>query len=139
MKLADFRRLCKFMQMTFSDSDNESLMALRQANTILKKENIDWDRVLNRVVTLDVEDAPPEPAPHHTRPTPRADDEAARINDAFASIEDNDPRAGFADFIASLKEQWDRKHHLTAAQKDALFRAADNAGSHREPRFNKRR
>jgi hypothetical protein len=131
MKLHDFNRLKKFMQMTFSDSDNEALTAMRQANAVLKREGLDWTRVLDRVVTLDVEDAdePSPPSRNATRAAqPHGIDEAKRINDAFDTIEDNDPRAGFADFIASLKAQWERRHHLTENQKAALFKAADNAG-----------
>ena len=114
MKLADFKRLKKFMMMTMSGADGEKLMAINRANALLVGEGVDWDRVLDRMVRLDLERAPPEP--------PKTDAEA--INAAFADIEASDPRGSFADFIASLRDQWERTGSLSEKQRASLFDAA---------------
>jgi len=117
MRLSDFKLLKKFMQMTMSGSDTEILFALRKANVLLVAEGVDWDRVLDRMVHLEVEAAPREPKPGRT--------EAQEIDEAFAEVEASDPRGSFADFIASLKEQWDDRRSLSDKQKAALFDAVE--------------
>lgn len=123
MKVVVFNRLKKFMMMTMSGADQEVLTAIRMANALLMTEGVDWDRVLNRMITLEIEEAPPE----HRRDRP----ETERIDEAFREIEASDPRGSFADFIASLKEQWDRRHSLSDKQKAALYDAASKTRSHR--------
>lgn len=117
MKLADFTKLKKLMQLTQSGNDNEALGALRKANEILTSYQLDWNRVFSRLVKVET---PVESAEDADKP------ERQRIEEAFAAVEDGDPRGSFADFIASLKEQWDQRGYLSEKQKDALFTAASN-------------
>lgn len=118
MKVADFHRLKKFMMMTMSGADQEILVAIKQANALLAREGVDWDRVLGRMVRLEVEDVS-----HLDEDTPLNE----RINEAFRVVMADDPRGGFATFVASLHDQWTRLHRLTQKQQDALFRAASEA------------
>ena len=118
MNLHDFSRLKKTMQQTFDDNDAIALMALRKANAVLRANNLTWEQVFQRLVKVEV---PFEPAPTEQS-------ESAIINAAFETIEASDPRGSFADFVASLKDQWDRKSYLSQKQKDALFDAAKKVG-----------
>lgn len=112
MKLSDFNKLKKFMQMTLSGSDAEKLMAMNKANELLRAENVDWDRVLNRMVHLEVELAPVD-----------ADDHA-KVEELLSAAEEADPRGSWADFVASLREQFDRSGRLTPKQVAALEKGA---------------
>lgn len=118
MKLADFNKLKKFMMMTMSGADAEKLMAVNKANALLVAEGVDWDRVLGRMVTLEVEDAS-----HMDEDKPLNE----RINEAFRAVMADDPRGNFATFVASLHDQWQRHHRLSEKQQAALFRAAGEA------------
>ncbi len=129
MKIDDFRKLKLFMNMTQSSADQEILTAVRKANEIVARSNTTWDRILDRVIKVEVEI---EPAAVSTgRPmdgasiAKRKAAHARRVEEAFETLEEGDPRGTFADFIASLKAQWDRTGRLTDAQYEALFRSAD--------------
>lgn len=127
MKLSDFALLKKLMNMTLSGADQERLTAIDKANEIIAKSNTTWDRVLDRVIKVEVEiesrDAPPDPS------TTFARREAFRkkIDEAFETIEASDPKADAADFIASLKSQWERNGSLSEAQRAALWKFEKNA------------
>ena len=117
MTLAEFNRLKHMMMLTTSANDHEALAALRKANEVLASFKYTWDEVFKRLVKVDsglpdVEDAPDER------------DERQLIREAFTEVEMTDLRGSFADFIASLKEQWESKNYLSPAQKEALFKAA---------------
>lgn len=117
MKIKDYHRLQKLMMSTTSDNDHEALQAIRSANAILKHYAIDWNRVFSRTVQVvdEVEEAPRDLAAVR----------AEEIETAFGIVEGADSTAGdFASFIASLREQWDRSGHLSAAQEEALFKSA---------------
>lgn len=121
MDLKTYGQLRKLMMLTFSDSDAEALSALRKANAVLKAHGYDWDSAFNRLVK--VEEPVVAAAPEQS--------EAERIREAFDDVEASDPRGSFADFIASLKEQWEANGRLSQNQKDALFKAASSARGRR--------
>jgi len=52
VKQRDFQRLKKFMQMTLSDNETEVALGLKQANAILAREGLDWNRVLDRSIVV---------------------------------------------------------------------------------------
>lgn len=118
MKLDDFRKLKKFMMMTMSGSEAEVAFSIRKANDLLRAEGVDWDRVLDRMVRLEIEDA------SHMDESKSLD---RRIDEAFEAIMADDPRGSFATFIASLHDQWLRHRRLSQKQQDALFKAASEA------------
>lgn len=128
MKLADFHLLKKLMNLTLSGSDQEKLTALAKVNEIIAKSNTTWDRILDRVIKVDVlvesvEDALSD------RPG-GGDKDAARaafrkkIDDAFKTIEESDPRGTWADFVDDLKNQWTRNGRLSEAQVEAIIKGA---------------
>lgn len=120
MKLADFNKLKKFMQMTLSGADAEKLMAINKANELLVAEGVDWDRVLDRMVQLEVEDY------SHADADKPLDQ---RIDEAFRAVMADDPRGGTATFVASLHDQWTRRRSLSQRQQDSLFKMASEARS----------
>ena len=118
MKLADFNRLKKFMNMTISGSDAEVLMAIKQANKLLEAEGVDWVRVLDRFVRVvpDYEEMPDRDNTTGERPGVDPNNERDEIETAFRRCKRND-------FIDSLETQWHEKGFLSPKQKAALFRA----------------
>ncbi len=124
MKLKDFQRLLKFMEMTTSESDGECLNAIRMANKLLAAEGVDWKRVFNRLVTIDVEDGGAE-----VEATPTGAPSKEQINAAMAAkLEralDGVAPGGYRDFLLSLEQQWQAKGFLSPNQREALDRAAN--------------
>ncbi len=54
-------RLVKLLNLTTSDNDNEALLALRNAQKIIKSENASWEFLLSgRTVYRDLPSAKPE-------------------------------------------------------------------------------
>lgn len=120
MKLTEFRKLKKYMMMTMSGADAEILMAVRKATELLVAEGVDWDRVLDRMVRLEVEDYSHADA---DRPL------GQRIDEAFHAVMADDPRGSTATFVASLHDQWMRRRSLSQNQQAALFKMASEARS----------
>lgn len=135
MKLADFNRLKKLLNMTLSGADGERLTAIDMANEIVKKSNTTWDRILDRVIKVDVAVESVEDA---MRDRPGGGDANVaraifrkKVDDAFATIEESDPRGSWADFVADLKGQWERNGRLSEAQAEAVFKGARNVEQRR--------
>jgi hypothetical protein len=108
------------MQMTISGADAEKLFALNKANALLAEEGVDWDRVLDRMVRLEVEDAS-----HMDADRPLNE----RIEEAFRAVMADDPRGSTATFVASLHDQWMRRRSLSPRQQESLFKLASEARS----------
>lgn len=128
MNLADFRKLKLMMNMTISGSDQEKLTAIAKVNEIIAKSNTTWDRILDRVIKVDVMVESVEDA-MSSRPG-GGDNDAARaafrkkIDDAFTTIEESDPTGTWADFVGDLKNQWTRNGRLSEAQTEAILKGA---------------
>jgi hypothetical protein len=136
MKLTDFTRLKKLMMMTMSGADQEVLTAIRKANELLVTEKVDWDRVLSRMVSLEVEDgAAYDHAPRGVTPRGVTQDavwmegQTRRVEAAFSAVWADEPRGSFRQFIMNLQKQWNERHRLTENQRSALFDAAAQARS----------
>jgi predicted lipid carrier protein YhbT len=114
MKLSDFTKLKGCMRLTESPVDAEALAALRKANELLRANGHTWESVFARLVKIDV--------PIESVLEPK--DERLVIEEAFAAIEDADPRGSWADFVASVREQWDSRGYLTAPQREAILKGA---------------
>lgn len=127
MSLKEFGQLKKFMMMTTSGSDSERLQSIDHANRLLAKHSLTWDMVFAKTVTVVNEfEADPET---ETTDAGRRAAEARKVDQAFADVEATDPRGSFADFIASLKAQWETKRFLSPAQLEKLFQAANRANT----------
>jgi hypothetical protein len=118
MKLSEFNKLKKLMMMTTSSNDGECLNALRLANGMLMAENVNWDEVLDRSVTV-VHD---EPTPATVTPAPGLD--GAEITQAFNIVYGSRMGDSFRTFIDSLHSQWETRGSLTQKQITALYNAA---------------
>lgn len=129
MKIAKFNLLKKLMNMTQSGSEAERLKAIDSANAILAESNTTWDRVLDRVIKVEVEIEDRSTADPASRD--RTEERAVlrkRIGEAFSALESVDLRGGDADFVASLKDQWDRRGSLSPEQLKYLFAKAEKTG-----------
>lgn len=135
MPLAELVMFKKIMGMTFSDQDGEALNAIRKANAMLAKHNLDWYDVLGRAVN-GAADPPPQPQP---QPKPAYQGERAEAPKAQPnklSIEEQIRRAfdelrgnlhgSFETFINSLETQFRDKGDLSIDQRRALFKAVTN-------------
>lgn len=138
MKITDFNRLKKLMNMTQSGADQEILTAIRSANEILTKSNTTWDRVLDRVIKVEVEIESADQARGRSSDpvavAARREAFSKKVEDAFATIEASDPRGEAADFIASLKDQWEKNGRLSDRQFEALWTFERNAKTKLEKR-----
>lgn len=129
MKIEDFRKLKKLMNMTLSGADQEILTAIRSANEIVRKSETTWDRILDRVIKVEVEIEARE-EPRDTSGAAIAARKAAfdrKVASAFETIEDGDPRGEAADFVASLKAQWEKDGRLSERQLEAIWKFERNA------------
>jgi hypothetical protein len=111
MNLNDLSRLKVLMNKTLSGSDAEALTALRSANEILRKHDLDWVKVLSRVWAATVErgSIPPE------SPRRRAD-----IEDLLGRLERDR-----SEFVVDVREQFERTGTLSDRQIEALERIAE--------------
>ena len=117
--------------MTLSGADQEKLTAINAANEIVARSSTTWDRILDRVIKVDVEiesvDAATGRSSDPKAVAARRAARAKRIDDAFAAILATDPRGEFADFVADVKATWDRTGRLTDGQFDAIIKSARRA------------
>lgn len=116
MKIADFNLLKKFMAMTESGSDQEVLTAMKKVNEILKRSDTNWQRVLDRVVTIDHQ---VEAAPEERRRDPSESGRRRYLGDLLDDVEAN-ATGTFADFVADLRAQFERSGLLSTNQVSAL-------------------
>lgn len=123
MRLSTFSRLKKIMARTTSENDAEALGSIRAANRLLTDEGLDWQRVLDRSVNViqEVEEAPEDvrPPPVNNRPK-HVDDEPTETLLLLAEEAAERQGHGTQDFVASVREQWERKRWLSDAQRRAL-------------------
>lgn len=135
MKIADFRKMKLMMNMTLSGSDQEKLTAIEKVNEIIARSNTTWDKILDRVIKVDVVVESVEDATAGKLGDVNAEERRRafrrRIDDAFAAIEKSDPRGSWADFVADLKSQWERNGRLSEAQTEAVLKGARNAENRR--------
>jgi len=98
----DVLKLLKLLMLTTSPNDNESLLAIRTANDILKKNNLSWKSF--NLVPLPVRSRFRTPPP----PDPKIDlDE--RLQMMFGFIYENAWDNFDTTFVDSLFEQWENR------------------------------
>jgi hypothetical protein len=114
MKLSEFNRLKKLMQLATSDNDHEALASLRQATQLLRAHGYTWEDFFKRTVKVTYE--------YDTGTGVPPDEE--RIDNAFQILEGG---KRWNDFIGSLYDQWQKRRSLSDKQKETLFRAAGEA------------
>lgn len=137
MNLADFNKMKKCMDRTFSENDAEALASIRAANKLIaaQGDGLDWSKVLDRVIRLDVESStaydrdPRDDRDDHVEPSKEERD--ARVNEAFQTVLDDLKPGSFRDVIMSFNEQWTEKGFLSPKQREVLFKAMQRAGERR--------
>lgn len=132
MKLDTFKRLIKFMMLTTSDNEHEASGAMKMANTILAQENLTWERVLNRSVTIiaDVEENPDRERTHDrsqdrtpTRPAPQRS-HTRELDDAFEILSVADLNGSFGDLINDIHHKYLQGVALSFKQREVVLKAA---------------
>ena len=114
--------------LTTSDQDGEALSAIRKANNILARWNLNWEEFLTRTLKV-VHEKPKEEskraAPDEERVDPgpgraRVDDEEATrvFNWLLANVS-----TGFRKFVENIHEQWETEGWMTKRQWEPLKRA----------------
>jgi hypothetical protein len=121
MKLSDFNLLKKLLNMTESPVDAEALAAIRKANDLLKRADVNWDRVMNRMVTLDVEMAGAGTS------AGAGDVEEDDMESIFQKAIDQSS-GGFHETILSIYAQWQRTSSISARQREVVLKAASGDG-----------
>lgn len=132
MKLADFVRLKKFMNMTTSMNDHEAMGGLKAANHLLEREGLTWERVLDRSVKIvtGVEAAPEDYSEPARTPTKEPVRDAVaydvrQIDNYIDIIERKANLKGdFEDTIISIIEQHRQGKRLSFKQRELLGRVA---------------
>ena len=125
MSVKEFGHLKKFMMMTTSDNEQEALTALRMANNILKKHNVNWDAVFARLVKVGNQIESADDVEAKVMSGQRSS--RVRITEAL-EIAMTNATGSFYSFLHSLSEQFENTGRLTQAQEDAIIKSAQRAG-----------
>lgn len=113
----DLAVVIKLLNLTTSNMDHEALSAVRKANIILKRNNINWDAVLD----VDLFDHVPKQTRREPQESPK-EARAKEIDKAFKEVLTY-VTGGFRDFILDLQKQWKTRGTLSPKQYDALMKA----------------
>jgi len=119
MKLTDFNRLKKIMELASSPVDGEALNAIRKANELLVREGLTWTRVLDR--SIQIISTFETSAEGDGVDLDEADDIDSQLERAL-----NNASGDFRNVILSFEEQWTEKHYLSPRQREVLERTAQN-------------
>jgi hypothetical protein len=99
----DYKKLTKFLELTRSNNDGESLSAVRRANEMLDKFNLRWADILKGKIIIQA----PKPSDYEL---------------LFDYIEEHmEDEEDYLDFILSLKSFYHKKGFLTEKQAKALY------------------
>jgi hypothetical protein len=120
----------KLMAMTTSSFDHEALTALRKANAMLVRDNLNWQEAIERkVVDLKSKAKPAKPKPT-TKNKPDSKkpssergkhDNAEEINRMFdALLKKVSPKSSFYEFVTDVHSWWEYRGYLTSAQYVAI-------------------
>jgi len=120
----------KLMAMTTSSFDHEALTALRKANAMLVRDNLNWQEAIERkVVDLKSKAKPAKPTPT-TKNKPDSKkpssergghDNAEEINRMLdALLKKVSPKSSFYEFVTDVHSWWEYRGYLTSAQYVAI-------------------
>jgi hypothetical protein len=105
LTLPEFHELQIAMSATTADEDATCLGAIRRANEILRKHQVTWVMVLNRVVTVE--------SPFDDEP----DDEELRELFELAMTK---ARGSFKDTVQRIHEFWAEHHTISTRQRQII-------------------
>lgn len=109
MDQKDKERLSKLLELSRSSNDNEALSAIRNANSLLDKNNLRWPSILSQQFQVKYIEITVEPEPS---------DYIALI-DYIKAYSNHEPTL---DFINSLESFFEKVGYLTEKQSNALFK-----------------
>lgn len=136
MKLTDFQRLKKFMELATSDNDHEALAAFRRATEVIRAHGFTWAEVLDRRVTVlsEVEAATEDTSvPGPDRPArPRPREEADGLTDGDFELALDGAGGSFRETLLSIQAQWENGGRLSPRQVEVVRNAAER-GAERHP------
>ena len=132
ISIKDFDLLKKTMNLTEGENEHEAMAAMRLANKILKRNGLDWDRVLNRVVAVAIEEAPQEdPSPPVNRGQSGTQARGPTTKEMFEAVLD-DVSGSFRDTILDIQAKSEKYGgRLTPGQFGVLQRAYARIGQRR--------
>jgi len=114
MKLADFARFKKFMELTMSDNEGEALSALRMANKLIKSEGLTWTRVLDRSIQIVPQFEDKNESEHGV-----TEDELEAMFEAVL----DESNGSFRDVVQSIYSQWKERGFITPRQREVIVAA----------------
>lgn len=104
----DYERLTKLLMMTTSDNDGEALAAMRKANSLLAKANMNWENFIG--IKTKVEDV-----------MKKHDDPA--IPKMFAAVLKSAKGSPFIEWVKSAQRYYGERGYLTNRQYETLVKA----------------
>lgn len=121
----DYAKLAKLMQLTQSSMDGEALAALRMANAMLAKVNLNWAELIKNDFEVPEDNLIALRAGEHDRTFPPSYEQARQsdIEEIFAMLMTADIEQGFMQVLQSIFSQYNRKRRLSIKQYATICKA----------------
>lgn len=121
----DYGKLAKVMQLTQSSSDGEALAAIRMANAMLTKVNLNWAELIKNDFEVPEDNLIALRAGEHDRTFPPVYEQARQsdIEEIFACLMTADIEQGFMQVLQSIFSQYNRKRKLSIKQYATICKA----------------
>ena len=121
----DYGKLAKVMQLTHSSSDGEALAALRMANAMLAKVNLNWAELIKNDFEVPEDNLIALRAGEHDRTFPPVYEQARQsdIEEIFACLMTADIEQNFMQVLQSIFSQYNRKRRLSIKQYNVICKA----------------
>lgn len=121
----DYGKLAKVMQLTQSSSDGEALAAIRMANAMLAKVNLNWAELIKNDFEVPEDNLIALRAGEHDRTFPPVYEQARQsdIEEIFACLMTADIEQNFMQVLQSIFSQYNRKRRLSIKQYATICKA----------------
>lgn len=121
----DYDKLAKVMQLTQSSSDGEALAAIRMANAMLAKVNLNWAELIKNDFEVPEDNLIALRAGEHDRTFPPVYEQARQsdIEEIFACLMTADIEQNFMQVLQSIFSQYNRKRKLSIKQYNVICKA----------------
>lgn len=121
----DYNKLAKVMQLTQSSSDGEALAAIRMANAMLAKVNLNWAELIKNDFEVPEDNLIALRAGEHDRTFPPVYEQARQsdIEEIFACLLIADIEPDFMAVLQSIFSQYNRKRKISLKQYNVICKA----------------
>ena len=121
----DYGKLAKVMQLTQSSSDGEALAAIRMANAMLAKVNLNWAELIKNDFEVPEDNLIALRAGEYDRTFPPVYEQARQsdIEEIFACLMTADIEQNFMQVLQSIFSQYNRKRRLSIKQYATICKA----------------